>query len=74
MLKALEIRGLSTGSHSCKIILNFIKQKEKKLKKIMERVLTVKNKVTEGSTHQRIIRFTSIPPGQSTGMEALNQH
>lgn len=33
MLKALEIRGLSTGSHSCKIILNFIKQKEKNLKK-----------------------------------------
>lgn len=48
MFKALEIRGPSTDSDSCKINLNFILKKGYKI----QRVLTVKNKVTEGSNHQ----------------------
>lgn len=51
MFKALEIREPFTDSDSCKINLNFIKKKKKGYK--IQRVLTVKNKVTEGSNHQR---------------------
>lgn len=60
MFKALEIRGPSTDSDSCKINLDFIKQ-NKKYK--IWRVLTVKNKVTEGSNHQQVTKVRKPPTG-----------
>lgn len=59
MFKALEIRGPSTDTNSCKINLNFIKQKKKKYKRW--RVLTAKRKVTEGSNHQQVMKIRKPP-------------